>query len=159
MIQYWSYLREYKNLKKNILNSVDKIFQSGTLLLGDELKKFEKNFCKFNKSKYGLGVSNGTDALFIALKCLNIGKDDEVITVSNTAIPTAAAIINTGASVKFADIGKDYLIDVNKISTLIRKVSGLSSHSVYFYKWEFEYFHYVIEKLRYILQYFYIVLH
>jgi len=121
MIQYWSYLREYKNLKKNILISVDKIFQSGTLLLGNELKKFEKNFCKFNKSKYGLGVSSGTDALFIALKCLNIGKDDEVITVSNTAIPTAAAIINTGASVKFADIGKDYLIDVNKISTLINK--------------------------------------
>ena len=78
MIQYWNYLREYKNQKKNILNSVDKVFQSGT------------------------------DALFIALKCLNIGKNDEVITVSNTAIPTVAAIINKGASVKFADIGKNY---------------------------------------------------
>ena len=121
MIQYWNYLREYKNQKKNVLNSVDKVFQSGTLLFGNELKKFEKNFCKFNKSKYGLGVSSGTDALFIALKCLNIGKNDEVITVSNTAIPTVAAIINTGASVKFADIGKDYLIDANKISTLINK--------------------------------------
>ncbi len=121
MIQDWNYLREYKNQKKNVLNSVDKVFQSGTLLFGNELKKFEKNFCKFNKSKYGLGVSSGTDALFIALKCLNIGKNDEVITVSNTAIPTVAAIINTGASVKFADIGKDYLIDVNKISTLINK--------------------------------------
>ena len=43
MIQYWNYLREYKNLKKNILNSIDKIFQGGTLLLGNELKKFEKN--------------------------------------------------------------------------------------------------------------------
>ena len=121
MIQYWNYLREYKNQKKNVLNSVDKVFQSGTLLFGNELKKFEKNFCKFNKSKYGLGVSSGTDALFIALKCLNIGKNDEVITVSNTAIPTVAAIINTGASVKFADIGKDYLIDANKISTLVNK--------------------------------------
>ena len=125
MIQYWNYLREYKNQKKNVLNLVDKVFQSGTLLFGNELKKFEKNFCKFNKSKYGLGVSNGTDALFIALKCLNIGKNDEVITVSNTAIPTVAAIINTGASVKFADIGKDYLIDVNKISTLINKKTKL----------------------------------
>jgi hypothetical protein len=43
MIQYWNYLCEYKNLKKNILNSVDKIFQGATLLLGNELKKFEKN--------------------------------------------------------------------------------------------------------------------
>ncbi len=121
MIKYWDYLREYKKEKKNILNSVDKVFKSGTLLLGNELKKFEKNFCKFNKSKFGLGVANGTDALFIALKSLDIGKNDEVITVSNTAIPTVAAITNTGAIVKFADIGKDFLIDTNKIKNLINK--------------------------------------
>ena len=51
MIQYWSYLREYKNQKNFFLNSVNKVFQSGTLLFGNELKKFEKNFWKFNKSK------------------------------------------------------------------------------------------------------------
>ena len=121
MIQYWNYLREYKNNDKKILNTVNKVFKSGTLLLGKELKNFEKNYCKFNKSKFGLGVANGTDALYIALKCLNIGKNDEVITVSNTAIPTVAAIINSGAKVKFADIGKDFLIDTNKIINLINK--------------------------------------
>ena len=52
MIQYWNYLTEYKIEKKRILSSVDKVFKSGTLLLGKELKKFEKNYCKFNKSKY-----------------------------------------------------------------------------------------------------------
>jgi len=119
MIQYWNYLTEYKIEKKRILSSIDKVFKSGTLLLGKELKKFEKNYCKFNKSKYGLGVANGTDALYIALKCLKIGENDEVITVSNTAIPTVAAIINTGAKVKFADIGKDFLIDTDKIINLI----------------------------------------
>jgi|TARA_B110000027_G_scaffold133704_1_gene162954 aminotransferase EvaB len=121
MIQYWNYLNEYKIEKNKILNSVDKVFKSGTLLLGNELKKFEKNYCKFNKSKFGLGVANGTDALFIALKCLNVGKDDEIITVSNTAIPTVAAIINTGAKVKFVDIGKDFLIDTDKIVSQINK--------------------------------------
>ena len=121
MIQYWNYLNEYKIEKKNFLYTINKVFNSGTLLLGDELKKFEKNYCKFNKSKFGLGVANGTDALFIALKCLNIGKDAEVITVSNTAIPTVSAIINTGAKVKFADIGQDFLIDVDKIKNLITK--------------------------------------
>jgi aminotransferase EvaB len=121
MIKYWNYLDEYKIEKKKILHSVDKVFKSGTLLLGGELKKFEKNYSKFNKSRFGLGVANGTDALYIALKCLNIGKNDEVITVSNTAIPTVAAIINTGAKVKFADIGKDFLIDTDKIINLINK--------------------------------------
>tara|TARA_E500000331_G_scaffold354395_1_gene407259 strand:+ start:1384 stop:2514 length:1131 start_codon:yes stop_codon:yes gene_type:complete len=119
MIKYWDYKYEYKGLKRNILNLVNKVFSSGSLLLGKELKNFEKNFCKFNNSKYGLGVANGTDALYIALKSLNIKKGDEVITVSNTAIPTVAAIVNCGATVKFADIGNDYLMDVNKIERLI----------------------------------------
>ena len=52
MIKYWDYLREYKKLKREILNSVNKVFESGTLLFGQELIKFEKNFCKFNNSKY-----------------------------------------------------------------------------------------------------------
>jgi dTDP-3-amino-2,3,6-trideoxy-4-keto-D-glucose/dTDP-3-amino-3,4,6-trideoxy-alpha-D-glucose/dTDP-2,6-dideoxy-D-kanosamine transaminase len=120
MIEYWNYLREY-NSNKKILNAVNKVFKSGTLLLGNELKKFEKKYCKFNKSKFGLGVANGTDALYVALKCLNIGKGDEVITVSNTAIPTVAAIVNSGAKVKFTDIGKDFLIDTDKITRLINK--------------------------------------
>tara|TARA_B100000787_G_scaffold168863_1_gene158535 strand:- start:1080 stop:2207 length:1128 start_codon:yes stop_codon:yes gene_type:complete len=121
MIQYWNYLNEYKVEKKKILKTIDRVFKSGTLLLGEELKKFEKNYCKFNKSKFGLGVANGTDALFIALKCLNISHKDEVITVSNTAIPTVSAIINTGAKVRFADIGQDFLIDSKQIIKLINK--------------------------------------
>ena len=119
MIKYWDYLREYKELKREIINSVNKVFESGTLLFGRELKKFEKNFCKFNNSKYGLGVGSGTDALFIALKVLDVGVGDEVITVSNTAIPTVAAIKNTGAEVMFVDIGKDFLINVKKIKHVI----------------------------------------
>ena len=119
MIKYWDYLREYKKLKREILNSVNKVFESGTLLFGQELIKFEKNFCKFNNSKYGIGVGSGTDALFIALKALGVGIGDEVITVSNTAIPTVASIINTGAKVRFVDIGKDSLIDVEKIKDAI----------------------------------------
>ena len=119
MIKYWDYLREYKKLKREILNSVNKVFESGTLLFGQELIKFEKNFCKFNNSKYGIGVGSGTDALFIALKALGVGIGDEVITVSNTAIPTVASIINTGAKVRFVDIGKDSLMDIKKIKDAI----------------------------------------
>ncbi len=119
MIKYWDYLREYKKLKREILNSVNKVFESGTLLFGQELIKFEKNFCKFNNSKYGIGVGSGTDALFIALKVLGVGIGDEVITVSNTAIPTVASIINTGAKVRFVDIGKDSLMDIKKIKDAI----------------------------------------
>ena len=121
MINSWEYKKEYNNLKKDILTSIDKVLKSGNLFFGDELKKFEKNFLKINKSKYGVAVGSGTDAIYLSLKALNIGKNDEVITVANTAIPTVSAIINTGASVKFVDIGKDYLINIDKIERSITK--------------------------------------
>ena len=121
MINSWDYLKEYENLRRDILKAVDRVFKSGKLFFGNELINFEKNFLKQNKSKFGIGVNSGTDALYIALKALNVGHKDEVITVANTAIPTIAAIINAGATVKLADIGKDYLIDPKKIENLITK--------------------------------------
>ena len=121
MINFWSYNQEYKKIKKNIFNSIDNSLRSGKLFFGPELEKFENKFINLYKSKYGLAVGSGTDALYIALKALNIGYNDEVITVSNTAIPTVSAIITSGAKVKFVDIGTDYLMDVNKIEKCITK--------------------------------------
>ena len=72
-------------------------------------------------SKYGVSVSNGTNALLVALKALSIGTGDEVITVSNTAIATASSIISSGAKIRFTDIGNDYLIDPKKIENHINK--------------------------------------
>jgi aminotransferase EvaB len=121
MIKSWDYLNEYKLLKFKIDNTITKVLKSGTLFFGNENKKFEKNFTKINKSKYGLAVGSGTDALILSLKALNIGINDEVITVSNTAIPTAAAIKSVGATIKFVDVGTDFLIDVEKIENSITK--------------------------------------
>ncbi len=121
MIKPWDYLNEYKKKRKSFLTRLDKVFKSGKLFFGEELSKFESSFIKKNGSKYGIGVGSGTDALLIALKALNVGFGDEVITVANTAIPTASSIISSGASVKFVDIGEDYLIDPSKIEKSISK--------------------------------------
>ena len=79
MIKTWSYVEEYKDLRKRILNSIDKTLKSGELFFGKQLELFEKNFLKLNKFKYGVAVGSGTDALLIALKTLGIGnnKNDE----------------------------------------------------------------------------------
>ena len=121
MIQSWDYQNEYKFLSRKIFSSIKRVFKSGNLFFGNELNKFEKEFLKQNKSKYGVAVANGTDALYLSLKALNIGKGDEVITVANTAIPTVSAIVNAGANVKFVDVGKDYLIDIDQIEESITK--------------------------------------
>ena len=121
MIKSWSYKEEYKILRKPILKSIDKSLKTGNIFFGNELDKFEKNFKKYNKFKYGVAVGSGTDALYISLMAMNIGKGDEVITVSNSAIPTVSAIYSVGASVKFVDVGKDYLIDADSIEKVITR--------------------------------------
>ena len=123
MIKYWSYIDEYKKYRLKILNSIDRVLKSGNLFFGKELREFEKEFIKINKLNYGVAVGSGTDAILLALKALNIGDNnkDEVITVSNTAIPTVSAIISAGAKPVFVDIGKDYLIDTKEIKKKINK--------------------------------------
>jgi aminotransferase EvaB len=121
-INLWSYKEEYKSIRKKILQEVDKVFSSGRLILGNNVKSLESNFSKYLKLKYGIGVNSGTDAIQIALMSAKIGKGDEVITVSNTAVPTISAIVSCGARPVFVDINKyDYLIDVNKIEKVINK--------------------------------------
>ena len=121
MIKVWSYTEEYKKLRKQILKSIDKTLKSGNIFFGNELVKFEKEFIRKNNFKYGAAVGSGTDALYIALRALEIGHGDEVLTVSNSAIPTVSAIKSCGATVRFVDVGDDYLIDPNKIEKQISK--------------------------------------
>ena len=118
-IKFWSYENEYKKIGKQLLKSIDKTIKNGSIFFGKQLNIFEKNFVKSNKSKYGVAVGSGTDAILIALKSVNVKAGDEVITVSNTAIPTISAIVNVGAKPRFADIGNDYLINTETIEKLI----------------------------------------
>jgi len=115
MIKFWSYKREFKKLKKNILKKVENTLSKGVIFFGDELIKFEKKFLSKYKSKYGAAVGSGTEALLISLKAINIREGDEIITAANTAIPTISAIVNSGAIPRLVDIGNDYLIDCSKI--------------------------------------------
>ena len=122
LIKNWDYLREYKKLRKDILESVDAVFSSGRLILGECVRNFENAFSKYCGGSFGIGVNSGTDALIVGLKALGVGLGDEVITVSNTAVPTVAAIRATGAVPIFVDIEEDtYLMDVGQIEDKITK--------------------------------------
>ena len=121
MIKAWSYIEEYKVLRKKILKSIDVTLKSGQIFFGKEQQKLEKQFIKENNLKYGVAVGSGTDALYIALLGLGIKQGDEIITVSNTAIPTISAIKTCGAKARFVDIGSDYLINTDNIEKYISK--------------------------------------
>ena len=118
-IKVWDYLAEYNADRDDIIQIVDNVFSSGQLILGENVKYFEEEFAQWCQSKYGIGVANGTDAI-LALKALNIGEGDEVLTVANTAVPTVSAIFATGATPVFVDISlSDYLIDISKLEKMI----------------------------------------
>ncbi|HEY9036488.1 MAG TPA: DegT/DnrJ/EryC1/StrS family aminotransferase [Pseudomonadales bacterium] len=119
-ITVWGYLKEYEQEKAEILEAIESVLSSGQLILGDKVKTFEERFAAYCGTQYGIGVNSATDALFLALKALGIGPGDEVITVANTAVPTASAIASTGATPRFVDIDPaTYLMDTQQLESAI----------------------------------------
>ena len=119
MIKVWDYLKEYEQIRDEVLQEVDGVFKRGTLVFGPKTEEFEDKFSAYCDSTYGIGVNNCTDALYIALKALDVGDGDEVITVSNTAVPTCTAIAMAGATPVFVEIDEYSLMDVSKLEDVI----------------------------------------
>jgi len=116
--------KHYLSNKKEILKSIDKILNKGVLEMGDEVEKFEENFSKYCGVKYSVTVSSGSMGLLLALKALNIKDNDEVITVSNSDIPTSHAISLAGAKIKWIDVCEETLnINTSLIDKNISKKS------------------------------------
>ena len=116
-----SYLVEQFSDYSKIFKEIKKIVKKGDYTLGSKVNEFEKNFSKRTGAKFVIAVGNGTDALYLSLKCLDIGKGDEVITVPYTFIATVGSIATAGAKPVFVDIKEDYNIDEKKIESAITK--------------------------------------
>lgn len=120
-INYYQINREFDRIKVPALKVFREILSNGKFILGKHLKKFEDNISKIIGCNYTIGVSNGTDAIEIALAAENIPKGSEIITTSNTFIATVNAIINYGCKPVFADIDETFNIDPKKIENIITK--------------------------------------
>ncbi len=110
-ILFNDFKKEYSSLKSELDRALIKTAASGWYILGSEVEAFEKKFAKYIGVKHAIGVANGMEALQIALMALGIGKGDEVITTSLSAVATALAIKAVGATPVFADIDSYYHID------------------------------------------------
>jgi dTDP-4-amino-4,6-dideoxygalactose transaminase len=111
----FDYLEQYAGLQDEILEAIQGVLESGSLILGSHVRAFEENFAGFlGVEGEAVGVASGTDALAIALRALDIGPGDEVITVANTAVATASAVRMTGARPVFCEIDRlTLLMDLN----------------------------------------------
>lgn len=111
--------KEYQSEKKDINKAMMRVAASGWYILGEEVRKFEKDFAKFIGTKHAIGVANGLEALQVILLALGIKKGDEVITTSLSAAATALAITSVGAKPVFVDIDDFYHIDSAKLANKI----------------------------------------
>lgn len=112
--------KQYAPLKEEILSSISHVLDGMQLFLGENVRALESEFAGYCGTRYGIGVSDGTAALQIILRAMDIGPGDEVITVPYTFIATAEAIILVGARPVFVDIEPDsYLMDVAQVEAKI----------------------------------------
>lgn len=105
-----------QEMKAKVLEVLD----SGRFIKGHNVELFEKEFSEYCNARYGVSANSGTSAIFLALKALGIGKDDEVIVPSHTFVASATPIFMVGAKPIFVDVASDYLMDVNDVK---RKIS------------------------------------
>ena len=107
--------------RRDIIDAaVARVLESGWYILGQEVEEFETAFAAYLGAGHAIGVGNGTDALTLALRGLDIGAGDEVITVSHTAVATAAAIELAGAEPVFVDIDHEtYTLDAARLQAAV----------------------------------------
>lgn len=119
-IPFVSFAEVNKQIKSEILTAFEQFFDKAWYVLGDSVKTFESEYAAFNQVKRCVGVSNGLDALHIALRTLNIGEKDEVIIPSNTYIATVLAVSYVGAVPVFVEPDiNTYNIDPAKLEAAI----------------------------------------
>ena len=104
MIKFLDINKQDKPIKNKITRNIKKVISNSNFILGDYVEIFEKSFAKFCGTKYAISCANGTDALTIALKILNLPKDSEVIIPAMTYCSTAFAVINAGLKPVLVDI-------------------------------------------------------
>ena len=110
---------QYLAYKNEIDVAVLDVLDQGQYVLGSQVASFEEEFAQWNQVQECVGVANGTDALQLALRALEVSAGDEVILPSHTAVATAAAVVSVGATPVFADIDEFFCISVDSVRALI----------------------------------------
>ena len=109
-------------IRAEIDEAIKKVIDNTSFILGKEVEEFENAISEYCKVKYAIGVSNGTDAIKLALVALGIKPQDAVICPAFTYYATAGAIASMGARPVFADINPDsYNISVSSIEEILKQ--------------------------------------
>lgn len=111
---------QHQQIKKEIFESFERVYDNTAFSGGSFVEEFEKNFSLYIGTNYTIGCNNGTSALHLAMLALGIGFGDEVIIPANTFIATAWGVSHAGATPVFVDCTSDtWEIDATRIEEKI----------------------------------------
>lgn len=111
-----------EKIRQAYLLEVDRLLGRADFILTREVEDFEKAWARAVGARYAVGVSNGSDALYLGLRALDVGEGDEVITQGNAYNASVTAIMRAGATPRFADISADtWRMDVRAAEGLVTK--------------------------------------
>lgn len=134
-MKFFNLNTQYKNISKKLLKEIRKNFYNNDFIQGENVKILEKKLLNYTNSNYCLTCANGTDAIKLALKSLNIETNSYIIVPSYTWISTASSVVECGFKPLFCDVDVDsFLIDNKKLNEVLNfanknnyKVSALIS--------------------------------
>ena len=122
-IQFNDLGSQWNEIKKETLSKIEKVLSSGNYILGEPVSSFEEEFSIWNGNKYAIGVSNGTDAIKIAFRSLNLKSSTYVLIPANTYISTILAIddSNLDTTIDLIDCDEFYQIDIIKLEEKLKE--------------------------------------
>lgn len=118
--------RQYKSIKEEINEAIQRVVDSQNFILGDEVKVFEEKLADYCGAKHAIGVASGTDAILLSLRGHNIS--NAAITSPFTFFATAGAIYNSRSKPQFADINPEsFNLDTHDLETKIKENEEIST--------------------------------
>ena len=98
---------QHATIRDSVINAMTKVIDDQAFILGEPVERLEREVAQLSHTVHAIGVANGTDAILLALRALDVGRGDEVLTTPFTFFATAGAVHNVGATPVFADIDPD----------------------------------------------------
>jgi dTDP-4-amino-4,6-dideoxygalactose transaminase len=98
---------QHATIRDSVANAMMKVVEDQAFILGEPVERLERDVAKLSQTTHAIGCANGTDAILLSLRALDVQRGDEVLTTPFTFFATAGAVHNVGARPVFADIDPD----------------------------------------------------
>jgi dTDP-4-amino-4,6-dideoxygalactose transaminase len=114
------FARQWSDIREDAVAAVERVGRSGWLVLGEEVRSFEREFAAWWGVEHAVGVASGLDALEIALRCAELPPGARVLTTPLTAFATTLAILRAGAEPVWCDVAESGGLDLDEVDAALR---------------------------------------